>query len=122
MLSKCGPFSNAIEFTESKLGSPVTMYGEIESSTGAIVHVTFSGKDAQVYTGPDEIAHEITAGNIRELLVGYCLHYPSAKIVSITIHAESADKAVYETVPCTPINPELISTVARKLLKELYVV
>lgn len=120
MLSRCAPFTNRVQYAEGVLGTPVGVYALVESLCGRVVRVELTHPDEQIYTDHDGREAKATSQNIREIVDNYFLLYPGRVVKRVRVVVTAAGMEVGEDIQCPPLNPELIATVARKLLKGMY--
>ena len=120
MLSLCSPFTNAHAFAESCLGKPVQVRVEARTFAAESVEVRFTGQDLQEFTDLDGVVQQAHGRNIAEILQAVDHRHPGFRIKDLTVVVQCGDLELQKIVSCSPLNLELISTVVRRLLRQLY--
>ena len=121
MLSKCAPFTSRKQFAEGILGVPISVFAVILTTTSEIITVELTETDTQSYTTAKGIVTILHSQNISDLFQNFRSLFPGLSIRAIEVHVETPSKKLSSAIPCPPLNPEMVATTARRLIKELYV-
>jgi len=109
-----------MQHAEGVLGAPIRVWAIAESISDERVRVDLVGQDTQIYTDWNGSAKVVHGCDIKEIVSNYHKFYPEQRLRVITLFAGVGERVVTGAVNCSPLNPELLSTVTRKLIRELY--
>lgn len=119
MLSKCLPFSTALQAAEQRLGAPIRVFCHIHSRDRELGNLYLSGQDSQRVILHDGRMFVMHASNIREMFFGFVERVDEA-VVRIHLVLLSNGIRIAETdITSNPMNPELIATATKRMLRNI---
>jgi hypothetical protein len=115
MLTSCAPFTRLYEVA-SKHGS-VEVWSVIRDTTGKEVIISIVGRDTQLVTDWEGRSYRIAGTNISQIVENYGRLFPALVPAEVVIHVKTPKGDRSERVGLIPMNPELIATTAKRLLR-----
>jgi len=116
MLTSCAPFTRLHEAAARKRGE-VAVWGIVRDTTGKEVIISLQGRDTQIVTDWEGHSYQINGTNITQIVENYWRLFPSLVPVEVEIHVQTPTIDRMEIVNLMPMNPELIATAAKRLLR-----
>lgn len=117
MLSNCAPFSRAVA-DASKGASKHTLRGIVTAISGEQVVFNLDGVDIQSVTDWAGNSHKASGKNIKEIVSVYFSLFPSLRPATLELVFVIGDQTHSSTVNLINLNPELIATAAKRLLRK----
>lgn len=120
MLTKCGPFSHALEAASEAQRAQLEVYALVTDSTGEVVTINLVSTDSQKVTTADGKVTEIHGRNIAEIIKVYFELFPGRRPLLALVRVVTPTGIKEQELNLALLNPELIATVAKRLLRECH--
>lgn len=117
MLSKCAPFSQAVQ-DASKGGVQPSLSGIVTSTTGEKVTFRLDKTDIQSVIDWNGVEHPISGSNIKQLVGIYHGLFPGLRPAHLALTFVVGESTKTADIDLLVMNPELISTAAKRILRE----
>lgn len=119
MLSKCPQVRVLCTLATEKLGEPLSVIGTFYSSSEKLGTMTLTGTDTQkisLVSGDTSFAQ---ARDINELISAFQKAVPGIFLFTLNLQITTPHAQRMELISCAPMNPELIATAAKRMLRSM---